>query len=230
MESVEMEKLRKKYTIKEKELDNLIKNVLNEITADKEKGLLYCNFIIGPQASGKSTLSDFLIREDSNLVRINGDFIRSKYPNYKEISSLYPTEVFDILKKDLIYLRDEILSRLIERRYSFNKEYSLNNIEKIFNNTKKAYDLGYKIDYYLLLTDSLEIHIRAVERFFNQLKDGKNPRIVAASRQENAIKQMQYFISKIEIDLINDIKIVDHDGNICSIKKSELSSNLLDKY
>lgn len=219
--------LQEKYLLSDAAKKKIVDDLFEELTQDKDNHLYQCNMIFGQQASGKSTLTDIMCSRNPELININGDIIRGKHPNIEELKELYPTQYIGLLYPDWNFCKEELLKRLMEDGYSFNVEFAMDDIEKIKSQINRISSASYKIDCYLMAVSQLECNLRVLERYFEQIKEDENPRLVDVERQQSALDQVRKLFSVIDLDEINRIAMVDMFGIDYPISKDCLQSEII---
>lgn len=172
----DLKKLMKQYLLTEEKHEEVLQAIKDASyfkkkkiePPDKPKYII----VLGQTGAGKSHLTEYITKQNSNVVIIDSD----KYKGYREdsddIQRDHLVEYAYLTAPDAYWHRDQMIYDAMENRYNILMECATTEKDGMFIDVEKIIQMGYDVEVVALGVSDINSLISVHERYEDQIKNG----------------------------------------------------------
>ena len=215
---INIEELRKKYSITEEEFNITAENIFKELSmnvykTDKPKFIM----IAGMPGAGKTDLVSKKFQDlNQNAIIIDQDELRAQYPKYySQIVEQYDDKIeYQILKPYVTNIIKYMVTHSREKGYNVILESAFQKINRFIDYTKAFKNDGYETELSLLSVTNLESNISMLYRYcYFVEKDGICRYNTSANFDNNVDKVYENLTLVTQDNIFDNIEIYIRNTN-----------------
>lgn len=189
------------------------------------------NIILAQTGSGKSNISNLILKENKNFVLIDSDKLKKYNPLNDLILKNCPEYFGYLTGLDCYIHKDKLFNECVDNNYNILIEVAPSVKEGLFGlDFKTLIQKNYKINVHILAVSKINSLLHIHERYENQILNNKeNPKLTDLKRAIDSFQAVEKIIEKIEKDCYVNLKIyyineqkklVEYNCNNCDYVKT----------
>lgn len=207
---MDIRELQREFKLSELKHNEIYQAIKDEIIGVKSVINHKCNLIIGQSGAGKSTYSNILQLQDSSLIVINGDQIRSFHPSSSLLMSQYPKDYCYIILDDWLLWRNRLIQDILQKGYYFNFETTMNEPKVYHRFISNLQANNYQFNISVLAISYMESKLRMLERFFSSFSLSGTGRLIDSCYQKKSVENIKNHITCFDYPELLNLEFLDY--------------------